>query len=101
MLIGEVLIVLLLFDVAAGIEISAERRADAWTSLYWVQLVAATVAVAYGVFALWVNRELVENLALFLPHVVALLVVLLPASAVLMAYAATFTLGYWSYRTAT
>ncbi len=98
MLIGETLIVLVLFDVAAAVEISIDRQSDEWTSLYWVQLVAATGAVAYGVFALWANRELVEELALFLPHVVAFLVMLLPASVVLMAYAATFALGYWSYR---
>ncbi len=100
MLIVEVLIVLALFDVAAGIEISADRRSDEWTSKYWVQLAAATMAVAYGVFALWANRELVEELGLFLPHVVTLLVVLLPASVILLAYAATFALGYWTYRTA-
>ena len=101
MLIAETLIVLVLFDVAAGIEISADRQSDEWTSLYWVQLVAATLAVAYGVFALWANQELVENLAIFLPHVMTFLIVLLPASVMLMSYAATFTLGYWSYRSAT
>ena len=100
MLIGEILIVLVLFDVAAGIEISGDRQPDEWTSLYWVQLAAATGAVAYGVFALWANRELVEELAFFLPHVVAFLVMLLPASVTLMTYAATFALGYWSYRPA-
>lgn len=101
MLIGEILIVLLLFDVAAKIEISADRQSTEWTSLYWVQLVAATVAVAYGVFALWANRELLEDMALFLPHVMTFLIVLLPASVMLMTYAATFALGYWSYRSAT
>lgn len=100
MLVGEVLIVLMLFDVAAGIEISVDRQSEEWTSLYWIQLATATGAVAYGVFALWANRELVEDLGLFLPHVVALLVLLLPASVLLMTYAATFTLGYWSYRPA-
>ncbi len=100
MLIAEIAIVLVLFDVAAGIEISADRQSGEWTSLYWVQLAAATGAVAYGVFALWANRELVENMALFLPHVMAYLIVLLPASVMLMTYAATFTLGYWSYRPA-
>ncbi len=100
MLIGEILIVLLLFDVAAGIEISVDRQSDEWTSLYWVQLAAATVAVTYGVFALWANRELVEYMGLFLPHVTTFLIVLLPASLVLMTYAATFALGYWSYRSA-
>ncbi len=100
MLIGETLVVLALFDVAAGIEISADRRSDDWTPLYWVQLGAATLAVSYGVFVLWANRAVVEDLVLFFPHVMAFLVVLLPASVVLLAYAATFTLGYWSYRTA-
>ena len=100
MLILEVLVVLVLFDVAAGIEISADRQSEEWTSLYWVQLAAATLAVAYGVFALWANPEVVEELALFLPHVVTFLVVLLPASVLLMTYAGTFTLGYWCYRTA-
>ncbi len=100
MLLVEVLIVLVLFDVAAVIEISADRQSDEWTPLYWVQLAAATVAVAFGVFALWANRELVEEAALLLPHVATFLVVLLPASVMLMAYAATFTLGYWSYRSA-
>ncbi len=100
MLLVEVLIVLVLFDVAAGIEVSADRHSDEWRSLYWVQLAAATVAVAYGVFALWANRELVEDLGLVLPPVVALLIVLLPASVMLMTFAATFTLGYWIYRTA-
>ena len=98
MLIGEIFIVLLLFDVAAGIEISGDRQSEEWNPLYWVQLTAATGAVSYGVFALWANRELVENLAIFLPHVVAFLVMLLPASVMLMTYAATFALGYWSYR---
>jgi ABC-type siderophore export system fused ATPase/permease subunit len=100
MLIAEILIVLVLFDVAAGIELSVDRRSDEWTWLYWVQLAAATGAVGYGLFALWANRELVEELALFLPHVVTLLVLLLPASVMLMALAATFALGYWSYRSA-
>ncbi len=100
MLIAEILIVLVLLDVAAGIEISADRQSSEWTPLYWVQLAAAAGAVAYGLFALWANRELVEDLALFLPHVVTYLIVLLPASVVLMTYGATFALGYWSYRTA-
>ena len=100
MLIAETLIVLLLFDVAAGIEMSADRQSDEWTPRYWVQLAAATGAVAYGVFAVCANRELVENFILFVPHLLTLLVVLLPASVVLLAYAATFALGYWSYRTA-
>lgn len=100
MLIVEVLIVLVLFDVAAWIELSADRQSDEWTSLYWVQLAAATVAVVYGIFALWANRQLVEELALFLPHIVTFLVVLLPASVMLMTYAATFAFGYWIYRTA-
>ncbi len=100
MLIVEVLIVLVLFDVAAGIEISADRHFEGWTPLYWVQLAAATVAVVYGLFALWANRALVEDLGLFLPHVLTFLIVLLPASVMLMTYAATFALGYWIYRTA-
>jgi hypothetical protein len=100
MLIGEVLIVLLLFDVAAGLEISADRQSEEWSSRYWVQLAAAMGAVAYGLFALWANRDLVEDMALFLPHVVALLVMLLPASVLFMSFAATFALGYWSYRQA-
>ncbi len=98
MLIGEILIVLVLFDVAAAIEISSDRQSGEWTPLYWVQLLAVTGAVAFGLFALWANRELVENLALLLPPVVVFLIVLLPASVMLMTYAATFALGYWSYR---
>ncbi len=100
MLIAETLVVLLLFDVAAGIEISADRQSDEWTPRYWVQLAAATGAVAYGVFAVCANRELVENFLLFVPHLLTLLVVLLPASVMLAAYSATFALGYWSYRSA-
>ena len=98
MLIGEILIVLVLFDLAAGIEISSDRQSGEWTPLYWVQLMAATGAVAYGLFALWANRELVEDLALLLPPVAVFLILLLPASVVLMTYGATFALGYWSYR---
>jgi hypothetical protein len=99
-LIGETLIVLVLLDVAAGIEMSSDRQSGEWTSLYWLQLTAAAGAVAYGVFALWANRQLVEDLALFLPPLVVYLFLLLPASALLMTYAATFTLGYWTYRSA-
>ena len=98
MLICEILIVLLLFDVAAGIEISSDRQSGEWTPRYWVQLMAATGAVVYGLFALWANRELVEDLALGLPPLVVFLILLLPASVVLMTYAATFALGYWCYR---
>ena len=100
MLIGETLIVLVLLDVAAGIEISSDRQSGEWTSLYWLQLTAAAGAVAYGLFALWANRQLVEDLALFLPPLVVFLFLLVPASALLMTYAATFTLGYWTYRPA-
>ncbi len=98
MLICEILIVLVLFDVAAGIEISSDRQSAEWTPRYWVQLMAAAGAVVYGLFALWANRELVEDLALGLPPLVVFLILLLPASVVLMTYAATFALGYWSYR---
>ena len=98
MLICEILIVLVLFDVAAAIEISSDRQSGEWTPRYWVQLMAATGAVVYGLFALWANRELVEDLALGLPPLVVFLILLLPASVVLMTYGATFALGYWSYR---
>ena len=35
MLICEILIVLVLFDVAAGIEISSDRQSGEWTPRYW------------------------------------------------------------------
>lgn len=100
MLIAEMLVVLLLFDVAAWIELAADRRGEEWTPLYWVQLPAAVGSVAYGLFALWANRELVGEMVLFLPHVMVFLVVLLPVAMLIVAYATTYALGYWSYRPA-
>lgn len=97
MLIAEVLIVLFLFDVAVAIELAVDRTLEEWSSLYWLQLAAAVGSVAYGLFVLWVNREFVGDLLAFLPHVVAFLVLLLPVALVLLAYAATFTVVYWTY----
>ena len=91
-------VALVLFDVAAGIELVVDRRVDEWTPLYWAQPAAAVACAAYGLFALWANRETVEEMFFFLPHVVAFMVLLLPVSVVLAAYGATFALGYWSYR---
>ncbi len=98
MLIAEMLLVLLLFDVAAWIELAVDRTGEEWTPLYWVQLAAAIGSVAFGLFVLWANRELVGEMVLFLPHVIVFLVVLLPVSMLMVAYATTFALGYWSYR---
>ena len=98
MLIGEMLLVLVLFDVAAGIELAVDRTSDEWTPLYWVQLLAAVGSVAIGLLALWARRELVGDMLFFLPHVVAFLVLLLPVSVLIVAYSTTFALGYWSYR---
>ncbi len=92
------LLVLILFDVAAGIEIAADRRSEEWNPLYWVQLPAAIGSAGFGIFALWAQRELVSEMLFFLPHVLAFLVLLLPVSVVMVAYATTFTLGYWSYQ---
>jgi hypothetical protein len=97
MLIAEVLIVLFLFDVAAGVELAVDRTLEEWSPLYWLQLAAASGSVAYGLFALSANRELVGEFLAFLPHVVAFLVLLLPVGLVLLAYAATFTMVYWTY----
>ncbi len=98
MLIGEMLLVLILFDVAAWIELAADRTREEWSPLYWVQLPAAIGSVGLGLFALWARRELVGDMFFFLPHVVAFLAVLLPVALVMVAYATTFALGYWCYR---
>ncbi len=99
-LLVEVLVVLVLFDVAAWIESAVDRGDDEWSGLYWVQLGAAASAVAFTLYAVLANQELVEEAFVFLPHVMVLLVLLLPASLLILAYTATFTLGYWSYRSA-